>query len=99
MEAALRHLVEKADRMGVAASVDPRLGPFLAEIVDENGGACKERRNVKEVRNRLVLRPSNGVVEASDYLSRKHDWVQTEEEITEPLHRVIYEPSSSLEAA
>lgn len=99
-EAALRHLIEKADHMGVAVSVDTRLGPIITWIIQQPGhnrkgeGNCKGRGKVREVRDRLVLRPSNGVVEASDYLSRKHDWVQTEEEITERLHRLVYEPSS-----
>merc|ERR1712228_40179 len=44
----------------------------------------------------LVLRPSNGVVEASDYLSNRHDWVQLQEEVTAPLPRVMYIPPPSL---
>jgi len=97
-EVALRHLLDKADRMGVAASVDPRLGKGLEWIVSVREGVNQEQAEskvsgkVKEVRHRLVLRPSNGVVEASDYLSHKHDWVQMEEEITQPIHRVMYEP-------
>merc|ERR1712232_1262008 len=90
-EALLRHLVEKADRMGVAASVDVRLASMLDRIVNQQsesiGKRDGERRGrcakVKEVRHRLVLRPSNGVLEASDYLSHKHDWVQMEVETTE----------------
>ena len=35
---------------------------------------------------------AQGVVEASDYLTNKHDWVQLEEEITPPLRRALYEP-------
>jgi len=98
-EAALRHLIDKANAMGVAASVDPRLGSFLAHLVNNSDGARRSRvGKVVEVRERLVLRPSNGVVEASDYLSSKHDWVQMEEEITEPLHRVVYEPPPRLGA-
>lgn len=88
-EAALSHLLEKADRMGVRASVDPHLGPLLRWL--------RPAGKVTDVKHRLVLRPSNGVVEASDYLSLKHDWVQTEEEITEPLHRAVYEPAQHLE--
>ena len=48
--------------------------------------------DVAAVKDRLVLRPSNGVVEASDYLSHKHDWVQMEEEVTQALDRALYTP-------
>ena len=41
---------------------------------------------------RLELRPSNGVVEASDYLSHKHDWPQMEAEVVGPFRRVAYTP-------
>jgi len=48
-----------------------------------------------EVRqDRMVLRPSVGVVEASDYLSHKHDWVQTVEETTHEMRRLVYTPAS-----
>ena len=47
------------------------------------------------VSDRLVLRPSNGVVEASDYLTNKHDWVQLEEEVTGPLKRALWRPDPS----
>ena len=43
-----------------------------------------------------MLRPSNGVLEASDYLSNKHDWVQLEEEVTSPLRRALYMPSTTV---
>ena len=33
---------------------------------------------------------SNGVTEASDYLTNKHDWLQTEEEVTPPFKRALY---------
>ena len=46
------------------------------------------------VSDRLVLRPSNGVVE-SDYLTNKHDWVQLEEEVTGPLKRALWKRISS----
>merc|ERR1712136_68548 len=41
----------------------------------------------------FLLRPSNGVCEASDYLSNKHDWVQLQDEVTEPLWRALYVPA------
>jgi len=45
---------------------------------------------------RLILRPSNGVLEASDYLSNRHDWVQLDEGITEPLPRAMYIPPGAV---
>jgi len=83
--AVLKHAVAKADAMGLPLSVDTYLGYELAEVVGNRG-------TVREVEDRLVLRPSNGVMEASDYLSNEHDWVQTEEEITQSLPRILYEP-------
>jgi len=50
---------------------------------------------VRAVTDRLMLRASNGVVEASDYLTTKHDWVQMEDEVTPPLRRALYEPRTS----
>ena len=47
------------------------------------------------VSDRLVLRPSNGVVEASDYLTNKHDWVQLEDEVTPPIKRAVYTPPAA----
>ena len=59
-------------------------------------GAAPVRQDDARVRagarQRLTLRPSNGVVEASDYLSSKHDWLQIEEETTSPLRRCVYDP-------
>ena len=49
-------------------------------------------RAVAPVSGRLELRPSNGVVEASDYLSHKHDWPQMEAEVVGPFRRVAYTP-------
>ena len=34
-----------------------------------------------------------GEVEASDYLSHKHDWVQTKEESTHPMRRIVFYPN------
>ena len=42
---------------------------------------------------RYELRASSGVFEASDYLSNKHDWVQTHDEVLGPFHRVAYTPA------
>merc|ERR1712190_34450 len=73
--------------------VDPRFAEELkatARAVHLTGGM------ICDTCERLVLRPSNGVVEASDYLSNRHDWVQLQEEVTAPLQRVMYVPPPSL---
>lgn len=58
LKAGLAHAVQKADAMGVALSVEGYHSRTLSEIVGAKG-------TVREVRDSLVLRPSNGVVEAS----------------------------------
>ena len=77
--------------MGVGLSVEAHLQGTLGEVAGAGAGGGA----VRAVSDRLVLRPSNGVVEASDYLTNKHDWVQLEEEITPPLRRALYEPRLS----
>eukprot|EP00929_Paragymnodinium_shiwhaense_P058215 TRINITY_DN29150_c0_g1_i1.p1 TRINITY_DN29150_c0_g1~~TRINITY_DN29150_c0_g1_i1.p1 ORF type:complete len:500 (-),score=91.21 TRINITY_DN29150_c0_g1_i1:275-1774(-) len=86
--AVLAHAASKAQRMGVPLSIDVRLVDWLRSM-DLPG-------KVVETCDSLLLRPSNGVLEASDYLTQKHDWVQMEDEITAPLHRAIYEPEPNL---
>jgi len=82
--AVLTHCARKAEAMGAVLSVSAPLAPKLLEVVRHPG-------HVRFACDRLVLRPSNAVVEASDFLG-DHDWLQEEEEITRPLTRVIYEP-------
>ena len=60
LKAGLAHAVQKADAMGVALSVEGYHSRTLSEIVGAKG-------TVREVRDSLVLRPSNGVVEASQH--------------------------------
>jgi len=86
--ATLRHCIAKADAMEVPLLVDPRLTQVLLAVATEwgSGGA------VGQIHERLCLRPSNGVCEASDFLSQRHDWVQLQEEVTEPLFRALYVP-------
>mmetsp|Transcript_96248 Transcript_96248/g.170941 ORF Transcript_96248/g.170941 Transcript_96248/m.170941 type:complete len:85 (+) Transcript_96248:308-562(+) len=74
--------------MGVALSCDPSLARELHSVTAQ----FQEAPVIKTVQDRLVLRPSNAVVEASDYLTSKHDWLQMTEELTDPLHRVLYVP-------
>ncbi|KAL1520740.1 hypothetical protein AB1Y20_022308 [Prymnesium parvum] len=87
--AVLSHAISKANRMGIALSVESRLAQAISSHPDALRGG------VRIVNDQLLLRPSNGVVEASDYLTIKHDWVQQEDEVTPPLRRALYEPASS----
>jgi hypothetical protein len=57
--------------MGVALSIEAHLERALADAAQASGGGT-----VASTSDAYVLRPSNGVLEASDYLTRKHDWVQ-----------------------
>eukprot|EP00933_Yihiella_yeosuensis_P009309 TRINITY_DN11515_c0_g6_i1.p1 TRINITY_DN11515_c0_g6~~TRINITY_DN11515_c0_g6_i1.p1 ORF type:complete len:563 (-),score=78.15 TRINITY_DN11515_c0_g6_i1:437-2125(-) len=86
LPAVIKHAVLKSNDMGVPLLVDPELFGILSTEAEHFGG------KVQRTCERLVLRPSNGVVEASDWLSSRHDWVQLQEEITEPLLRVMYTP-------
>ena len=86
----LTHAIIKANRMRVSLSVEGHLGRSISDHPNAAGGT------VRAVNDKLMLRPSNGVVEASDYLTQKHDWVQLEDEVTPPLRRALYEPPSAL---
>uniref|UniRef100_A0A7S2FKV9 Uncharacterized protein n=1 Tax=Haptolina brevifila TaxID=156173 RepID=A0A7S2FKV9_9EUKA len=90
LPAVLQHAASKAASMGLSLSVESYVGRELARVVREHLEGSES--DVTQVQDRLVLRPSNGVVEASDYLTNKHDWVQMEEETTQPLRRALYTP-------
>jgi len=82
-----QHAIFKSEQMRIPLSMDSRLDKAM-EYVAAAGS------EVTIVEEKLMLRPSNGVLEASDYLSNKHDWVQMSEEMTEPSIRMLYIPSS-----
>jgi len=84
--AVLRHLMQKADSMGVRLSVAPDQQPVLRSLITDGGG------KIAMTNDRIVLRPSNAGLEASDTLSDKHDWVQIEEEVTSAVRRCTYTP-------
>jgi len=88
--AVLAHAVEKSEAMGVPLSLHPSVLQELAMV-------SKERRwqgSTRLIHEKIALRPSNGVCEASDFLTSKHDWVQVQEEVTEPIARALYAPAS-----
>jgi hypothetical protein len=84
----IEHALNKAEAMQVPLSVDPRMASHLNTVVAQLGATG----TVRQTTERMVLRPSNSIVESSDFLSQKHDWVQMEEEVTEPISRVVYFP-------
>lgn len=84
----LAHAMTKADLMGIALSVDAKLAVALRHLKSQMG----LRGSVWVGNERILLRPSNGVVEASDELSDKHDWIQLGEEVTPAVHRAVYVP-------
>mmetsp|Transcript_24894 Transcript_24894/g.65387 ORF Transcript_24894/g.65387 Transcript_24894/m.65387 type:complete len:545 (-) Transcript_24894:81-1715(-) len=89
VQAVLRHALSKSDAMRVPLSVELRLTKEAKAVAMERdtGGV------VWQTHECFLLRPSNGVCEASDYLSNKHDWVQLQDEVTEPLWRALYVPA------
>lgn len=88
-EAVLRHAVRKAVALGARLSADVREKRNLKNIL-----AREELPGTVTVeRMKVILRPSNGVVEASDYLSLRHDWDQRLEEVLTPGERVIFSPT------
>mmetsp|Transcript_36223 Transcript_36223/g.67342 ORF Transcript_36223/g.67342 Transcript_36223/m.67342 type:complete len:491 (+) Transcript_36223:168-1640(+) len=84
----LAHAMTKADLMGIVLSVDAKLAAALRHV---KSMMCL-RGSIWVGSERILLRPSNGVVEASDELSDKHDWMQVVEEVTPAVHRAIYVP-------
>lgn len=97
LTAAIAHAVFKAEKMGVALSMDtnakrPAQAAIEAGIIS---GATTRGFSLGVRLDRMVLRPSVGVVEASDYLSHKHDWVQTVEETTHEMRRLVFTPASA----
>lgn len=82
--AIVRHAVAKADQMGLPLSIGAGYAGLL-----EGLDIPFER-----VEKPLMLRASNGVYEASDTLSGKHDWPQMQDEMTEPLARLEYRPDA-----
>eukprot|EP00854_Cymbomonas_tetramitiformis_P003409 gene3409-4288_t len=83
----LTHAVAKAVNMGVTLWVPNNFEGLLSSVSAGQG-------EVRRMQDRLVLRPSNGVVEASDYLSHKHDWPQMNEETTDTLLRTAFIPAT-----
>lgn len=88
--AVLCHALVKAEAMGIPLSVASELANKLVTAAAEVGG-----KGIASITTEcLALRPSNGVCEASDSLCRKHDWVQLQEEVLDPIERALYVPAS-----
>ena len=90
--ATVHHAMRKAQAMGVPLSME-RFCQGAAQSVLSTKGSSSVTGRLECVREALILAPSTGVVEASDTLTAKHDWVQIDEETTPPLSRVVYFPN------
>jgi len=91
--AVLSHAMAKADAMSVPLSVS-------FSLAGELHAAASSGSTVRKTQEQILLRPSNGVCEASDYLSARHDWVQLDEEVVQPPHpRALYIPAAAATAA
>lgn len=88
--AVLTHALAKACALRLPLAADAVDAAALGELARGMAGCEGVVGTVEEP---VVLRPSNGVVEASDYLSSRHDWVQLAEERTAPLWRALFVPS------
>ncbi|CAE7621590.1 unnamed protein product [Symbiodinium sp. CCMP2456] len=66
--AVLTHAISKADAMCIPLSVDLMQATALHSLLGSS-------RDVEEISEKMLLRASNAIVEASDYLSSEHDWV------------------------
>jgi hypothetical protein len=84
-QALVKHAIAKADAMGVPLSLSPHLGDIARRL-----GASYDR-----TWDRYVLQPSGGVFEASDTLSKDHDWPQQSKQTTSHLERLIVRGASA----
>lgn len=81
------HAADKARQMGVPLSIDARWG----NITDFLELPTKPTPNPE-----MVLAASGGVLEASDTMTRLHDWVQTKDEVIRPHDpRIAYVPEGA----
>lgn len=87
----IKHLLTKATAMGALASWDTGSRSSVEAVARE----CGLKGEVSISKDSLVLRPSNGVVEASDYLSGQHDWVQLKEQVVGPFSRCVFCPATA----
>eukprot|EP00192_Tetraselmis_astigmatica_P011853 CAMPEP_0117681788 /NCGR_PEP_ID=MMETSP0804-20121206/19205_1 /TAXON_ID=1074897 /ORGANISM="Tetraselmis astigmatica, Strain CCMP880" /LENGTH=397 /DNA_ID=CAMNT_0005491641 /DNA_START=241 /DNA_END=1434 /DNA_ORIENTATION=- len=88
LQGTIRHAMRKAASLGIPLSVDTGRERELRAELDSKRFAG----SIVRVNDSLLLAPSAGVVEASDTLTSKHDWVQTSEEHTPRLARVLFIP-------
>jgi len=88
--AVLGHAISKSEAMQVPLSVDLAMFDLLKAV-----SSSRKEGQVMRSSEVFVLRPSNGVCEASDYLDTRHDWVQMEEEDTPLRERALYLPGKT----
>lgn len=85
--ALVQHAAEKARQLGVPLSMDIRAGgvaKFLGLATTPDDAPT------------FTLAASGGVLEASDTLTDRHDWVQTQDEVVKPHNpRLTYTPNEA----
>ena len=79
-----KHAMRKAEQMGLRLSLETY--GCAEQVVPAD--------KLSEVDSKIILTPSKGVVEASDYLG-DHDWPQMEEEETRRISRLLFTPDSA----
>ena len=89
---AISHAAAKAEKLGVALSMDTSTRRVATQVIEGREAFAGGRLEVRQ--ERMTLRASVGVVEASDTLSHRHDWVQMADETTHEIRRLVYTPSS-----
>merc|ERR1711879_819912 len=67
----VRHAIAKSESMEVPVLIDAELTEETNQLAHQIGVGGR----VYHTQERLMLHPSNGVCEASDLLSERHDWV------------------------
>lgn len=78
------HAAQKAQQMGVPLSIDASWGGITNFL---------ELETKPDPRPEMILAASGGVLEASDTMTRLHDWVQTEDMVIKPHNpRITYVP-------
>ena len=78
------HASKKAEALGVPLSIDARWGSITKFL---------DLPTTADPRPEFVLAASAGVLEASDTMTRLHDWVQTKDEVIKPHNpRITYAP-------
>jgi hypothetical protein len=90
----LSHAIAKSNQLGLNLLINRARDIDLEEIAK----TLVSEETLGKTDVALLLKPSKGMLEASDTLTEKHDWIQEEDEIVEEIERIIYRPMTSLQS-